>query len=506
MGDLLFGSILMLSSLFGVFLFFITYRRRKQSKSAIWLLYLCVSAILWTITYALFYLLPKGDLALFFIDIRYLFVMISGWLAFLFIYQTINHRMFLKRVLLVFSLFPIINLLILLTNRETGFLILYSGFIEVNGIRALAETKNVGFIYHCVFSYIPFFLGALIIVRRLIHLPKKQRRQLSYLFLGMIIIFAMTLLAVLDLLPYPIDLAPIGIQVMLAMFYYALFKLKSMDIVFISRDLIFENASSVILILDTDNSIVDYNKQAFEISKRIRIDDLIGMKGDLFVKAWQDSSQCHFFEEDPTIFTLVENQTDQHHQIQVNEMVGKRGGIIGSYMEIKDISPIMSLVHMLQDSAYYDSLTGLPNRNYFQKVLPKIDRPESIPLCVIVGDVNGLKPVNDTYGHVKGDILLKTISKALVQCAPDDAMFFRMGGDEFVGLLPRFTAELSQDFIQRTEKYLSQIDDPELGSASIALGSKIKTMPEERIEDMIKAADYEMYSTKRNRRQSSRSE
>ena len=502
MSDFIFGSALLLSSFVGIIIFFKTLKRRKQNESAVWLLLLDISALLWTFTYALFYLMPKGDMALLFIDIRYLFVMTSGWLAYLLIYQTLNHRMFLKRTLLLFSLFPIIDLFIVLTNRYTGFLINYSGFIEVNGIRALEETKNVGFIYHCVVSYIPFLLGAFMIARRLLHLPKKEKKQMCLLILGMLIIFTMTLLAVLNLLPYPIDLAPLGSHFMLAVFYYAMFNLKSMDMMFISRDFIFENASSVILILDTDGTIVDYNKQALKMSKLACIDDMIGMHSDQFVKMWQDSSHCHIFEEDPSIFTMVKNQTDRHHQIQVSEMTGKRGDLIGFYMEIKDISPIMSRVHMLQDFAYYDDLTGLPNRNFFQKKLAQIDRPESLPLCVMVGDINGLKTINDTYGHVKGDVLLKRMSSILLRHAPDDALFFRMGGDEFVGLFPRTTAEQSQGFIQKIENFSSQIDDPDLKYASITLGFKIKTSLDERIEDMIKAADSEMYATKRNRRQS----
>ena len=472
--------------------------------SAIWLLGLIISAILWNVTYGLFYLLPEGDLAILFIDLRYVFVMTSGWLVYIFVYRTLNHQNIKTSVLLLISLFPVINLVLVLINSSTNIFIAYSGFIHVNGFRTLAETNGLGFFYHCVLSYVPFLLAAVFVVRRYIRLPLNNGRMLGWLFFGMVVVFALTLLAVLHLLPYPIDLAPFGVQLMLIMFYNALFNSKSMEMTFISRDIIFENAGSVILVLDTDGFIVDYNKLASTVAKRIRISDVAGMHSDEFIERWRGSSQSYVFEQDPSIFAIVENEMDFHYQIQVNDMLGKNDYIIGSYMEIKNISPIMSLIHMLQDAAYYDSLTGLPNRNYLNKMLPEIDKPESLPLCVVVGDVNGLKGVNDTYGHVKGDALLKWIASVLHECAPGDALFFRMGGDEFVGLCPRTTQEQAEDFIRRIDDYIVQTDDPELKSASIALGYKVKTEQVESIEDLVKAADYDMYTTKRNRRTSSR--
>ena len=500
LGNSAFGIMLIASTLIGIGVLYKTYRRRSETKSAVWLFFLIVSSILWNITYALFYLLPEGALAILFIDLRYVFVMTSGILVYIFIYRTLNRRMLKRRILLMFLLLTAINLILVLANAKTGVFIAYSSFIEVNGIRALAETDGPGFYYHCIVSYVPLFLAAVIVIRRFIRLPKKYGRMLGWLFFGMMIVFAMTLLAVLGLLPYPIDLAPFGVQITMVMFYHALFNSKSMDIMFISRDIIFENTGSVILVLDTDGLIVDYNKLADAVAKRIQVTELIGMHCDEFIDKWRKSSQSYVFEEDPSIFSIVENEKDYHYQIQTNKMLGKNDYEIGSYMEIKNISPIMSLIHMLQDAAYYDSLTGLPNRNFYNKKSAEIDMPESLPLCVIVGDVNELKSINDTYGHVKGDTLLKWIASVLVRCAPDGATLFRMGGDEFVGLLPRTTEEGVEDYIKRIDDCIAGTDDPEFRPASIALGYKIKTSPDESIEDLMKAADFEMYTTKRNRR------
>ena len=504
MRDVIFGVLLIASSLVGAAVFYRTYRRRSETKSAVWLLGLIISAVLWSVTYGLFYLLPEGDLAILFIDLRYVFVMTSGWLVYIFVYMTLSHQNLRIRALLLCSLFPVINLVLVLINRNTDIFIAYSGFIHVNEFRALAETIGPGFFYHCAFSYVPLLLAAVLVVRRYIRLPIRDGRMLGWLFFGMVVVFAMTLLAVLHLLPYPIDLAPFGVQVTLIMFYHALFNSKSMEMMFISRDIIFENAGSVILVLDTNGMIVDYNKLANLVAKRLIITDIAGMSGDEFLDRWRGSSQSYVFEQDPSIFAIVENEKDFHYQIQVNDMLGKNDRVIGSYMEIKNISPIMSLIHMLQDAAYYDSLTGLPNRNYLNKMLTEIDNPEFLPLCVVVGDVNGLKGVNDTFGHLKGDALLKWIASVLLECAPDDAVFFRMGGDEFVGLCPQTTSEQAEDFIRRIDDHVTKTDDTELKSASIALGYKVKTEPDENIEELIKAADYDMYTTKRNRRTSSR--
>ncbi len=85
---------------------------------------------------------------------------------------------------------------------------------------------------------------------------------------------------------------------------------------------------------------------------------------------------------------------------------------------------------------YHDSLTGLYNRRFFEEELKRLDVPRNLPLSVIMGDVNGLKLVNDAFGHQKGDELLRKAAAAIVGL-PQGRHRGRWGGDEFVVCCPK---------------------------------------------------------------------
>lgn len=81
-----------------------------------------------------------------------------------------------------------------------------------------------------------------------------------------------------------------------------------------------------------------------------------------------------------------------------------------------------------------DQLTGLANRHFLQRFLGDTDRPAD--LLVLLADVDGLKQVNDTYGHVAGDALLSTVAAALREHSRPTDVVVRWGGDEFIVLVP----------------------------------------------------------------------
>jgi PAS domain S-box-containing protein len=87
--------------------------------------------------------------------------------------------------------------------------------------------------------------------------------------------------------------------------------------------------------------------------------------------------------------------------------------------------------------SYHDSLTGLYNRRFYEEELKRLDTRRNLPLSIIMGDVNGLKLINDSFGHETGDLLLKKAAEAIKKGCRADDIIARIGGDEFVILLPQ---------------------------------------------------------------------
>ena len=88
----------------------------------------------------------------------------------------------------------------------------------------------------------------------------------------------------------------------------------------------------------------------------------------------------------------------------------------------------------LFDFAYKDSMTGVYNRNAYEERLQKLRR-NSVNLnsiTVVVADLNGLKEINETYGHHTGDETIKAVSSCLMKIIGEKADIYRVGGDEFV--------------------------------------------------------------------------
>lgn len=88
----------------------------------------------------------------------------------------------------------------------------------------------------------------------------------------------------------------------------------------------------------------------------------------------------------------------------------------------------------LFDLAYKDSMTGVYNRNAYEERLQKLRR-SSVNLnhiTVVVADLNGLKEINDTYGHHTGDEAIKAVSSCLMKTVGEKADIYRINGDEFV--------------------------------------------------------------------------
>ena len=88
----------------------------------------------------------------------------------------------------------------------------------------------------------------------------------------------------------------------------------------------------------------------------------------------------------------------------------------------------------LFELAYTDSMTEVQNRNAYEEKLKKLRKPSSniSRITVIVIDINGMKEINDSYGHFSGDDAIKTVAKALKDTIGTKADIYRIGGDEFV--------------------------------------------------------------------------
>jgi diguanylate cyclase (GGDEF)-like protein/putative nucleotidyltransferase with HDIG domain len=145
--------------------------------------------------------------------------------------------------------------------------------------------------------------------------------------------------------------------------------------------------------------------------------------------------------------------------------------------------------------SYHDGLTGLYNRRFFEEELNRLDKDRNLPLCIIMVDLNGLKLVNDSFGHLVGDEMLIKVADVLRRACRSDEIIARIGGDEFVILVPGMGDEQVSSLVDRIESNLTEerVGDLEL---SVSLGWGIKFDNTESVQDTFRKAESMMYKKK----------
>lgn len=187
----------------------------------------------------------------------------------------------------------------------------------------------------------------------------------------------------------------------------------------------------------------------------------------------------------------------------VHDNQGQPTHYVGAF---SDISVRKATEEHMAFLAHYDALTELPNRTLFgdrlQQALTQAKRDKG-RLALIFIDLDSFKPVNDTYGHNVGDLLLMDAAKRMQECKRESDTVSRIGGDEFTLLLPSIETEV--DAIVVAEKILQALTVPfmlegHILQLSASIG--IAIYPDHGNEDklLLKHADMAMYHAKKNGR------
>jgi len=240
------------------------------------------------------------------------------------------------------------------------------------------------------------------------------------------------------------------------------------------------------------NNVLDFNETTSESPERnetLMTARVINIQTSISAPIFVDHKVYGFINLDST----RKNAFDEEDLIITDIFVGKAGMVVKNHLLLKKIIQL----------SRYDTLTGIYNRSYFEEILERsiakgMRYKESF--LVVLFDLNGLKNVNDTYGHLAGDGLIAFFTKQMESCVRKSDVLARYGGDEFVGL---FYSADEQELRIRFETMSKWFDENlfHFGSdfikCSFSFGIAEFGKDSTRYDELIKIADDRMYQHKR---------
>lgn len=178
-------------------------------------------------------------------------------------------------------------------------------------------------------------------------------------------------------------------------------------------------------------------------------------------------------------------------------------------LELKRTTELLQKANIdLRSLSLMDDLTGLYNRRGFflhaeQQIKLYRSRRSERSIWLMVGDLDGLKRVNDEFGHMEGSAAIKHAATTLTKTFRDADILCRLGGDEFVVLMPNTLDEVAQRAPARLEINLANFNEdsdlPYRVEMSVGM-AKVDNNSHESLIDIINKADEAMYQSKRRRK------
>jgi diguanylate cyclase (GGDEF)-like protein len=355
-----------------------------------------------------------------------------------------------------------------------------------------------------LYPIICILASSVVIFYKLFKGKDRQRRQLFALLLGVLTPLISEAAYVISITTgineHSVYLTPYFMAAMSIIFYVGIIRFGMLDIVAKATELTLDTIVEAYVLVDDRMLRLDANASACKLfpdfARSAKQTPVTRAKNWPKELAALDTERENYSVD----FSMTTDQI-RHYKAGIHKIPAVNDETAGWVILIQDVSESFALMQQLEEAAHTDVLTGLHNRRHFMGLanisLSKAKR-FSQPCHAMILDLDFFKQVNDTYGHLAGDEVLRTMSARAQAALRSYDLLARYGGEEFVVLLTECDMKTASILAERlrlaVESNTCKHEDLEI-SVTVSVGLA-ESLPEDTLDDLLLRADQALYEAK----------
>jgi len=350
------------------------------------------------------------------------------------------------------------------------------------------------------YTYIIYIAILVLSIRYGLGNPVKRKNTIVILSaLAIPIIF--NIIYVLGFTPYHLDFLPYSMPGTLVILSYSIFRLDAFDILPQAKEIFLENMNDALIVVNRKRGYIYSNntaKRLFPILIDAKDEEPLSELLPILDEGMEKN-------ENREIELSSESGTNSYYIIQ--NLLEHKLKTVGYCLTLHDITEDKTKMEKLQAEAEYDGLTRVYNRNTFNELARgsmNIADAEHVNSCVFYLDIDHFKTINDTYGHLCGDLVLQKVVEVIKQILRRSDLFGRLGGEEFGIFFMNITKEAALRIAETIRKSISETNityQGEVINVTISIGIALSEFQSaQHFERLLEQADSALYRAKGNGR------
>ncbi|MEX6503886.1 histidine kinase N-terminal 7TM domain-containing diguanylate cyclase [Pseudomonas zhanjiangensis] len=453
------------------------------------------------------------------------------WAVFLWQYVNSARQSLPARGLLGLTLAPLLIWLMALSNPWHG-LFYGAGTAPIGAEHGAPIRYQHGPLFHLAAVYVYLFMAfcmGIVIRAAAVSYGVYRRHYLAFVFVTAVPWVANIAYVGFGWMLFGFDPTPFSFAFTLAAFAWLIVGVRLFDLLPVARHLLLEALLDPVLVVDPQWRVIEANPEALKLAglesewQGLKLSDwpVFGRDLQALIAAQPDTGREQL---------LILTSSARYFEVRVRgiERVTRDGPVLlGKMLYLRDVTQrhlselklaealavseerlrtISSLHEQLRDQALCDPLTGLYNRRhldeFFGRELARAQR-EQAPLALALIDLDHFKRLNDEFGHLVGDEVLKAVAQHLLDSLRVSDAVFRIGGEEFLLILPNADAEEAHKRLEAICQRLAASALPtRSGPRHVTLSAGLAVYPAQgqALDELLHAADVALYEAKRTGR------